>query len=476
MSNTYPFHRQPTADALLTLTNRIAIPEQRTRREFLRQSGSVLAGAALASAVRTAAYAGETNTIQIALVGTGGRGTGAAANALSVSNGPIKLVAMADVFEDRLAGSRSSLQQGFGDKMDLPPERQFVGFDAYRKAIDCLSPGDVVILATPPAFRWVHFAYAIEKGVNVFMEKPVSVDGPSSKRMLALAQQSVEKNLKVGVGLMCRHCKARRELSERIKADELGNIIALRAYRLHGPVGSFFSEPKPANENELLWQIRRFHSFLWASGGAYSDGYIHHIDECCWMKDAWPVRAQANGGRHFRGNCVDQNFDNYSVEYTFGDGTKLFFYGRTIPGCYDHFASYAHGSKGVAGISIGSHSPARCCVYNGHNMSPQDLAWKFAGPEPNPYELEWEHLIAAIREDKPYNEAKRGTEASLVTAMGRMAAHTGQIVTYDEMLNHEHDLTANADAFTLESPAPVVADSHGRYPTPQPGISTKREY
>ena len=199
----------------------------------------------------------EDNTIRIALVGCGGRGTGAAANALQTKGGPVKLVAMADIFPQKLATSYANLQQQFAGQVDVPEDRRFIGFDAYRKAIDCLHPGDVAVFATYPAFRWVHFTYAIEKGVNVFMEKPVTVDGPATRRMLALAEQSVKKNLKVGVGLMWRHCKARQALHERIKSGEIGEIITLRAYRMHGPISTFLSERKPDGISELLYQIQR---------------------------------------------------------------------------------------------------------------------------------------------------------------------------------------------------------------------------
>jgi predicted dehydrogenase len=210
------------------------------------------------------------------------------------------------VFQERLNGSYANLNREFGRQLDVPQERRFVGFDAYRRAMDCLRAGDVVILATPPAFRWPMFAYAIEKRVHTFMEKPITVDGPSTRRMLALGTEAGRHNLKVGVGLMCRHCDARKELVQRIRDGQMGDIVLLRAYRMHGPVGFFNSPPKPANISHLMYQIQRFHSFLWASGGAYSDFYIHNIDECCWMKDAWPVSAQASGGRHYRGDNVDQ--------------------------------------------------------------------------------------------------------------------------------------------------------------------------
>jgi predicted dehydrogenase len=448
-----------------------------SRREFLQNTGRIAAASALTSMVVPAVHAAEDSTVQIALVGCGGRGTGAAANALSVEQqGVIKLTAMADVFEGRLAQSANALQNEFSDKMDVPNDRKFIGFDGYKQAIDTLRPGDVAIFATPPAFRWVHFKYAIEKGVNVFMEKPLTVDGPTSRRMFELADQATAKNLKVAVGLMCRHCEARQELFDRIQNGEIGDLTMLRAYRMTPPVGTAFSEPKPADMNELMWQIQRFHSFLWASGGCYSDFLIHNIDECCWMKNAWPVKAQAVGGRHYRGNNVDQNFDHYGVEYTFADGTKLFLDGRNIAGCWDEFASYAHGTKGSAVISTSSHSPARCRIYKGHNEDKADLVWRFGPREKSPYQLEWNHLIEAIRQDKPYNEVKRGVDASLVTSMGRMAAHTGRVITYDEILNSDHEFAPDVDKLVIDGPAPIQADKDGKYPVPLPGVVTDREF
>jgi predicted dehydrogenase len=440
-----------------------------SRREVIKAAGGLAAASALAGVSVPAVHAAESNTIQIALVGCGGRGTGAAGDALSRKAGPTRLIAMADVFPNRLASSLRTIRQDFAGQVDVTEERRFIGFDAYQKAMDCLKPGDVVILATPPAFRWPHFTYAIKKKLNVFMEKPITVDGPSTRRMLKLGEDAEKAGLKVGVGLMCRHCAARAELYKRIKDGEVGDLLLLRAYRQHGPVGFFASPPKPEGISELMYQVQRFHSFLWASGGCYSDFYIHNIDECCWMKDAWPVEAKASGGRHYRGNSVDQNFDVYSVEYTFADGGKLFLEGRTMQGCHPEFASYAHGTKGLAVISSNSHTPARCRICRGQARDNKNIAWRVRQPEPNPYQLEWDHLFAAIRQDKPYNEVKRGAEASLVTAMGRMAAHTGQLITFDQMLNHEHEFAAGVDKLTMDSPAPLKAGPDGKYPVPEPG-------
>lgn len=447
-----------------------------SRRKFLKDTGKITLTSALTASMIPNVYAIEDNTINVALVGCGGRGSGAAVNALRVNNGPIKLVAMADIFEERLKSSYSNLVKIHPEQVDVPEERKFIGFDAYKNAMDCLKPGDVVIFATPPAFRWVHFKYAIEKGLNVFMEKPITVDGPTTRRFLQLAEESEQKNLKVGVGLMCRHCEARNELFDRIQEGQLGNIITLRAYRMHGPVVYFLSDPRPDNISELHYQVKRFHSFIWASGGAFNDFYIHNIDECCWMKNSWPVKAQALGGRHYRGNSIDQNLDTYTVEYTFADGTNMMLYGRCIDGCHHEFASYAHGTKGSAVISQGGHSPARCRIYKGQDLTKHDdLAWAFSREEPNPYQLEWDHLIHAIREDKPFNEAKRGAEVSLVSSMGRMAAHTGRVITFEEMLNSEHEFAPGIDHLTSNSPAPLKEGPDGKYPVPQPGIS-KLEY
>jgi predicted dehydrogenase len=447
-----------------------------SRRDFLKTTGQVAAVSALANVAIPAVHAAESNTIQVALVGCGGRGTGAAANALATRQGPIKLVAMADVFKDKLDHSFEELKSS-GDKFDVTDDRKFIGFDGYQKAMDCLKPGDVVILTTPPAFRWVHFAYAIQKGIHTFMEKPLTVDGPTTRKMLVLGEEARKKNLKVGVGLMCRHCEARDELFKRIQDGEIGEILLLRAYRQQRPVGSALVDPKPNDISELHYQIRKFHGFLWASGGCYSDFNIHNIDECCWMKNAWPVQAQGTGARTYRENYIDQNFDTYSVEYTFDDGAKLLLEGRNIPGCHQEFASYAHGTKGSAIISSNSHSPARCRMYKGQKFTRDNLVWAFPQPEANPYQLEWDHLINAIRKDKLYNEVKRGAEASLVTSMGRMAAHTGQVITFEDMLNCGHEFAPDVDKLAMESPAPLQVDSSsGHYPYPQPGILRDREF
>ena len=469
--------------------NENAMNNSTTRREFLQTSSKAVAGAALTAAIARPGYTAEDNTIRVALVGCGGRGTGAAANALATTSGPIKLVAMADVFAEKLnrsydalnsaaakvAGSADLWMMGFKpSQVDVAPERRFLGFDAYREAMDFLKPGDVVILTTPVAFRWVHFSYAIAKGLNVFMEKPVSVDGPTTRKMLQLAHESAKRNLKVGVGLMCRHCKARWELLDQIRQGQIGDITTLRSYRLVGAAG--FTGPRPNDMTELLYQIQRYLGFMWASGGVFHDFVAHNVDECCWMKGSWPVRADGLGSRCYRGGDVDQNFDHYSVEYTFADGTKLFLNSRYMPGCREEFASYAHGTKGSAVIATYMHTPAKCRIYSGHNFVKEDLVWAFPQPEPNPYQLEWDHLIDAIRQDRPFNEAQRGVEASLVQIMGRMAVHTGRVITWDEALNHKHEFAPDLDKLRMDSPAPLLMGPDGKYPQPMPGSASQLEF
>jgi predicted dehydrogenase len=451
----------------------------RSRRDFVAQSA--LAGVALPHV-----HVAESNTIQVALVGCGGRGTGAAVNALSVKSGPMKVVSMADVVPAKLNDNLDKLKTQFPGQVDVPPDRRALGFEAYRQAMDCLKPGDVVILATPPAFRWVHFKYAIEKGLHVFMEKAVTVDGPTTRRMIELGEQAKKKNLKVGVGLMVRHCRGRMVLLERIRGGQIGDIIAMRAYRMGRAGGT--APRKPEGVSEVMYQVQRFHAFLWGSGGVFNDYNIHQIDECCWMKGEWPVEAHGIGARHYRRDSLDQNFDTYSIEYTYADGTKLFFGGRYIPGCREEFASYAHGTKGSAVISTFMHTPGIPRIYKGHviprvaNKTELDkakdpnAAWTYPQPEVSPYQLEWDDLMEAIRNDKPYNEVRRGAEASLVASMGRMAAHTGQIVTFEQMLNHPHEFAPNVDKLTVDGPAPVMPDAEGKYPVPEPGTKIDREY
>ena len=455
-----------------------------SRREFIKTTGKIATVSALAGLVLPHVHAQDSQTVQVALIGCGGRGTGAAGNAMSVTDGPVKLVAMADVAANRLKGSHSELARKFKDQVQVPEDKQFIGFDGYKHAIDSLRKGDVAIFTTPLAFRWVHFTYAIEKGVNVFMEKPLTADGPTSRRMLELGEKASAKNLKVGVGLMSRHARPLQELQKRIQDGEIGDINLMRGYRMaSGPLASAFSTRWPGQPSELLWQISRFHSFIWASGGCFSDFYIHHIDHLCMMKNAWPVKAQALGGRHYRTTpdgqpYIDQNFDSYSVEYTFEDGAKMYMDGRCVIGAEAIYNSSVQGSKGSAIVSKNGDCGAPSSTYKTQKPQRDSLLWtsQTKPAESDPYLNEWNALIAAIRADKPHNEVKRGVEASVVTSMGRIAAHTGREVTYDDILNGDREYAAGCDKWTMDSPPPVIADADGKYPVPMPGKTTKHEY
>jgi predicted dehydrogenase len=245
-----------------------------------------------------------------------------------------------------------------------------------------------------------------------------------------------------------------------------------------GPVGSCFSRRWPGNPSELLWQIQRFHSFIWASGGSFNDFMIHVIDHCCWMKDAWPVKAHALGGRHYRGDHVDQNFDSYSVEYTFADGTKLIADGRCIAGCHPIYNSYAHGTKGSAIVSRSGDCGRPSSTYSSQTPDNSKKIWQSDVPpdQRNPYDNEWEDLILAIRNDQPFNEAESGVKASVTSSLGRRAAHCGQEITFDEMLNAEQEYAPDADKWTMDSPPPLKSDADGKYPIPMPGLIGKKEY
>ncbi|MGQ9606128.1 MAG: Gfo/Idh/MocA family protein [Thermogutta sp.] len=440
-------------------------PYRPHRRDFLRM-GTVAATGTLGSAsLARFVHAAENNTIQVALVGCGGRGTGAAANALSTTSGPIKLVALADVFPDRLRACMQNLSSQFADKMDVPPERQFVGFDAYRKAIDALNPGDLVLLATPPAFRPIHLEYAVEQGRNVFMEKSFAVDGPGIRRVLAAGKAAEAKNLKIAGGLMSRHYVPLEQIIAKIHEGAIGKVITAWAYRAHGPVG--FSPRKPG-ESELAHQIRNYSCFTWLNGSFIVDWLIHNIDVCCWVKNDWPVSCQGQGGRQVR-DQPDQLFDHYAAEYTFADGTRLFAQGRHMANCWGFFGDIIHGAEGSGVLGEGIPDPR---LYKTHVRSAENEIWQYQGPPANAYQYELDLLVEAIRKDLPYNETERCAKSCLTAILGRMAIESGQEVTFEDALNSDLVLAPDLDRLTsLDDPAPVQADDQGRYPIALPGFT-----
>jgi predicted dehydrogenase len=434
-----------------------------SRREFLKRSGTIVAGVAMADPLARFCHAAENNTIKVALVGCGGRGTGAAANALA-TQGPVKLWAVADVFPNRLEGSLKTLSKQFAGKVDVPKERQFLGLDGYKKAIEAIGPGDLVLLTTPPAFRPIHFEYAVEKGRNVFFEKAFAVDAPGVRRVLKAGEVAKQKNLKVAGGLMSRHSKPLDEAIRQIHDGAIGEVITCWAYREHGPVGF---TPKSAGMSELAHQIRNYSCYTWLNGSFLLDWLIHNLDVCCWVKNAWPVSAQGQGGRQVR-DQADQLFDHYAVEYTFADGTRLFAQGRHMLNCWGFFGDVIHGATGSAVLGEGISDPR---IYKTHKQTAANLIWQYKGPPCNAYQVEHDLLFDAIRQDKPYNETERCAQAAMAGILGRMAAECGQEITWDQALASNLELAPGLDKLTWDGEPPVKPDDQGRYPVAMPGFS-----
>ena len=432
-----------------------------SRRDFLKTSAGAMAATALGGAMVSPGYAAENNTIKIALVGCGGRGTGAAAQALSTA-GPTKLWAMADVFGHRLESSLGNIKQRHEKQVDVPPERQFVGLQAFKQAIDSLDKGDVILLATPPAFRPMHFEYAVAKGVNVFMEKSFGVDAPGIRRVLKTGAEAARKNLKVAGGLMSRHYLPLEQCVQEIHEGRIGEVITEWAYRMHGPVGF---APKPAGMNELGHQITNYSNFTWLNGSFMVDWLIHNIDVCCWVKNAWPISVQGMGGRQVRQDA-DQLFDHYAAEFSFADGTRMMAQGRHMTNCWDFFGDVIQGTTGSAILGEGQPKPR---LFKGHNQASQDLLWSYKGAECDHYQREHDLLFDAIRNDRPYNETERCAKSCLTAIMGRMACESGRRITLEEALASELELAPGLDHYDWNTNPPAMADGSGKYPIAMPG-------
>ena len=449
-----------TTNVLMNSTNPTD-SSRTTRREFLKTSGTALAGAALANAIARPGYAAENNTIKVALVGCGGRGTGAAAQALS-TQGPTKLWAVADVFDHRLQGSLTNLRAKHESQLDVPPDRQFIGLDGYKKAIDSLGKGDVVLLTTPPAFRPIHLEYAVQKGVNVFMEKSFAVDAPGTRRVFKAGEEATKKNLKVAGGLMSRHYQPLEECIQQVHDGLIGDLVTCWAYRMHGPVGI---GPRPPGMKELAYQITHYSNFTWLNGSFLEDWVIHNLDVCCWAKNAWPVSVQGMGGRQVRQDA-DQLFDHYAAEYTFADGTRFVAQGRHMTNCFDFWGCILQGTKGSGMMGEGQTKPR---LFKGYQQTSENLIWSYKGPTCDHYQREHDLLFDAIRNDKPYNETERCAKTALTCVMGRMACESGKQITWDEALASKIELAPGLDNYTWDSNPPVMPDAHGKYPIAMPG-------
>ncbi len=440
--------------------------EEPSRREFLGKSGAVAATVALAGVSVPRVHAGEDNTIRLALIGCGGRGSGAVANAMNSANGPVKLVAMADVVEERITRAHKALSAKFADRMDIPQERRFVGFDGYKKAIDCLGSSDVAMLTNFSYFRPTQMEYAVKKGVNVFMEKSFAPDAPGLRRLIRAGEEADKKNIKVAAGLQCRHSVNRQELIKRIRDGELGDLQLIRAYRMHNVGGM---GPKPEGYDELLWQIRNFVRFFWVSGGLFAEMNIHQIDEICWLKGDYPATAHGIGGRMANSTNRGQGFDSISIEWTFPDGTKATDGVRWIGGhAHAEFATYAHGTKCAAQFSGNVHA-GTTHIYKDQRCTKDNIVWQAPKEQFSPWDAEWNVLLDSIRNDKPQNEAKRAAMSNFADLMGRAAVHSGKVITWDEMYNSEFQFVKDIDSMDYDTEPPVKVGPDGYYPVPIPG-------
>lgn len=438
-------------------------PLPASRRDFLKGSSAALVGGALASSLSIArsAHAAGDDEIKIALIGCGGRGTGAANQALSTS-GKVKLIAMGDVFKDRLDGSYNTLlkQGNLKDKMDVPEERRFVGFDAFQKVLE--AGPDLVILATPPGFRPIHFEAAVKAGKHVFMEKPVATDAPGVRRVLAAAAESIKKNLAVGVGLQRRHEIKYIETIKRLQDGAIGDIVATRVY-WNGSTPWVHSREELESKygrklSEMEYQLRNWYYFTWVCGDHIVEQHIHNMDVGNWLKGGYPVRANGMGGCQVRkGKDYGETFDHHAVEFEYADGSRMFSQCRHIPGCWNSVSEYAIGTKGTATISDAMINAAG------------SAEWRFRGRKPDPYQVEHDDLFASIRSGNPINEAEAGAKSSMTAILGRMCTYSGKEIKWDDAINSQISLLPDELSFTATPKSLPGAD--GLYQLPVPGLT-----
>jgi len=433
-----------------------------TRRSFLKNTSTAVAGGALLGALpveRFALGASPGDTIRIALVGCGGRGSGAADQALNAGGDGVKLVAIADAFVDQAKGSLKNLKKKHENTVQVKEDMIFTGLDAYKQAI---AQADLVILATPPGFRPIHFEEAVRQGKNVFMEKPVAVDGPGVRKVLAAAKEAKAKNLKVGVGLQRRHQPNYEEVIARLKDGAIGDILATRVYWNGGPVGpkarrADLEKRMGRAPTEMEYQIRNWYMFDWLCGDHIVEQHIHNLDVINWLKNAYPIRCHGLGGRCFqKGPDSGEIFDHHAVEYEYADGSRMFSQCCQFPGAWSSVSEHAIGTKGTCDIS-GQ-------IIRGEN------AWRRRGPagESNDgWQLEHYPLQAAIRGDKEHNEAERGAFSTLTAIIGRMATYSGKVIEWEEALNSKLDLMP--ERFAWDAMPKVLPGPDGLYPYAIPG-------
>ncbi len=438
---------------------------QPTRRDFIRNTSAIAAAGALAGTLGMGsnAHAAGDDTIKIALIGCGGRGSGAvkdAANAAKDAGVKIKLVCMADAFEDRLASSLKTLKGELGDVVDVAKDKQFVGFDAYKQALD--SGIDMAFLATPPGFRPIHFEAAINAGKNVFMEKPVATDAAGVRKVLAAAKVAKEKNLAVGVGLQRRHEAGYIDTIKRLHDGAIGDITSMRAYWNGSTPWCHTREEltKKAGRElpEFEYQMRNWYYFTWICGDHIVEQHIHNLDVINWLKDGYPVMARGMGGCQVRkGKDYGETFDHHAVQFEYADGSICYSECRHIPNTWTSVTEHCVGTKGKADISA-----HKISVAGGED-------WKSKAKGKNPYVQEHEDLFKSIVAGKPNNEAERGALSTMTSIFGRMATYSGKQLKWEDALNSS--ISIMPTAFAMDAPPTVKPGPDGMYPQPLPGIT-----
>lgn len=442
-------------------------PESVTRRQMLMTSGVL--GASLAGPLnilqaQPSLRADDTNKelIKVALVGCGGRGLGAAEQTLSVPGSNAKLVAMADAFENRLQSSLGTLKQRMPDRVDVPADRQFVGLDAYRKVFELC---DLVILATPPGFRPVHFEAAVNAGKNIFMEKPVCVDAHGARMVLEQAKKADAKNLKVVVGLQRHYQEVYLETLKRIRDGMIGEIVSGNVYWNGGAIWHRKREP---GMNEMQFQVHNWYHFCWLSGDHIAEQHVHNIDVANWFVDALPVSAYGFGGRQVR--TPDQPteiYDHHSVEFQYPNGVLINSQCRQINGSDNRITEEFRGTKGIA--KIGEITDRKGNVLWKHEARGQARGGgrRRRGDAENPFQVEHNALHAAIRGDQKLNNAYYGATSSFSSVLGRYATYTGKLWTWDEGMQLAH--RSMPDSVDWQTTPPTLPDKNGQYRLPTPG-------
>jgi myo-inositol 2-dehydrogenase/D-chiro-inositol 1-dehydrogenase len=428
-------------------------PTPPSRRSLLQTSGAAAAALTLSrpALALPPGRARRRETLRVALVGCGGRGTGAAMQALA-TEGDVRLVTMADAFSDRLEGALESISKRHGERVEVPAERRHVGFDAYQKAID--EDVDVVLLATPPGFRPSHFEYAVSKDRHVFMEKPVATDAPGVRKVLAAAEASRQKGLKVGVGLQRHHDAGYQETVRRVQEGAIGDLILMRCYWNSAGV---WVNPRRPEQTEMEHQMRNWYYFNWLCGDHIAEQHIHNIDVCNWVKGGPPVKAQGVGGRQVRtGVEFGEIFDHHMVEFTYADGTKLLSECRHQKNTWGSVSEHAHGTKGTA-------------TFSRYSIETEGEKWRYREEVKNPYQVEHDRLFSAIRSGAEHNEAEYGATSTMTSILGRMATYSGKEVDMEKALASETDLMPERLAWDATPKVTPLAD--GSYPIPTPGVS-----